>query len=138
MLSREVVEIVCFVLAQSAAMEYYERDVDQIFAGLRKASTTIAEHGTFRGNEKDLLRFVGNAMITRNEIISTLALLDTPQLAWNAEPLDKLFRALRDLFEIEDRYRALTSSRWCRTTSRSSSTSRSKGGASTSSSPSSR
>ena len=107
MLSREVVEIVCFVLAQSAAMEYYERDVDQIFAGLRKASTTIAEHGTFRGNEKDLLRFVGNAMITRNEIISTLALLDTPQLAWNAEPLDKLFRALRDLFEIEDRYRAL-------------------------------
>ena len=106
-LGREIVEIVCFVLAQSAAMEYYERDVDQIFAGLRKASTTIAERGTFRGDEKDLLRFVGNAMITRNEIISTLALLDTPQLAWNAEPLDKLFRALRDLFEIEDRYRAL-------------------------------
>lgn len=106
-LSREVVEIVSFVLAQSAAMEYYERDVDQIFDGLRKASTTIAERGTFRGSEKKLLQFVGSAMITRNEIISTLALLDTPQLAWNSEPLDKLFRSLRDLFEIEDRYRAL-------------------------------
>ena len=106
-LGREVVEIVSFVLAQSAAMEYYERDVDQIFVGLRKASATIAEKGTFHGSEKDMLRFVGSAMITRNEIISTLALLDTPQLAWNAEPLDKLFRALRDLFEIEDRYRAL-------------------------------
>lgn len=106
-LTREVVEIVAFVLAQSAAMEYYERDVDQIFAGVRKATATIAEKGTFRGSEKELLRFVGSAMITRNEIISTLALLDTPQLAWNAEPLDKLFRSLRDLFEIEDRYRAL-------------------------------
>ncbi len=106
-LSREVVEIVAFVLAQSAAMEYYERDVDQIFDGLQKATRQIADKGSFRGNEAALLRFVGSAMITRNEIISTLALLDTPQLAWNSEPLDKLFRALRDLFEIEDRYRAL-------------------------------
>jgi uncharacterized Rmd1/YagE family protein len=106
-LSREVVEIVCFVLAQSAAMEYYERDVDQIFDGLGKATRQIADQGNFRGSERALLKFVGSAMLTRNEIISTLALLDTPQLAWNSEPLDKLFRELRDLFEIEDRYRAL-------------------------------
>lgn len=101
------VEIVALVLAQSVAMEYYEEDVDQILDRLRVITEGLARTGRFRGSVREMMRFVGSGMLTRNQVVFTLSLLDTPQLAWSDESRDKLYRALRAEFEIEDRYRAL-------------------------------
>ncbi len=46
-------------------------------------------------------------MAMRTRVVHTLALLDAPALTWDSETLDRLYRALRASFEIEDRYRAL-------------------------------
>jgi uncharacterized Rmd1/YagE family protein len=50
---------------------------------------------------------VGLGMSTRNQVVYTLSLLDAPDLTWENERLDRLYRGLRATFEIEDRYRAL-------------------------------
>jgi uncharacterized Rmd1/YagE family protein len=105
--SQELIELTAFVLAQSAAMEYYEDDVDRLFARLKGIAEQFAAEGRFTQRRKELLRFVGSAMVTRNEVVFTLSLLDTPTLAWNDEQLDRIYRDLRALFEIGDRYRAL-------------------------------
>jgi uncharacterized Rmd1/YagE family protein len=105
--SQELIELTAFVLAQSAAMEYYEDDVDRLFAHLKGIAEQFAAEGRFAQSRKDLLRFVGSAMVTRNEVVFTLSLLDTPTLAWNDEALDRIYRDLRALLEIGDRYRAL-------------------------------
>lgn len=106
-LTPTVLEVVAFVIGQSVAMEYYEEDVDAILDRLDRIASGLAEMGRFRGSVKELLQFVGRAMLLRNRVIHTLALLDSPELAWNDELIDRLYRELRLSFAVEDRYRAL-------------------------------
>ncbi len=100
-------ELVALVVAQSAAMEYYEEDVDQILQRLKEVSERLAQTGKLSESRRELLRFVGSGMSTHNQVIYTLSLLDTPQLAWEDETLDRLYVGLRTQFEVADRFRAL-------------------------------
>ena len=106
-LDRKVVEMVALVVAQSAAMEYYEEDVDHILARLNKVSESLAQTGKLSARPKELLKFIGSGMSVHNQVIYTLSLLDTPQLAWDDEALDRVYNGLRTQFEIADRFRAL-------------------------------
>ena len=106
-LTQELAELVAFVVAQSAAMEYYEEDVDQILTKLNVESESLAAHGRLRTSVKELLKFIGSGMSTHNQVVFTLALLDTPSLAWDDDALGKVYRDLRQLLEIDDRFRAL-------------------------------
>lgn len=106
-LDRESVELVALVVAQSAAMEYYEEDVDALLAKVQLIARELEERGKAKGGVRDLVRFVGFGMSTRNQVVHTLALLDAPDLVWNDERLDRVYRGLRQTFEIEARYRAL-------------------------------
>ena len=106
-LDRKVVELVALVVAQSAAMEYYEEDVDGILARLNKVSESLAQTGKLSARPKELLKFIGSGMSVHNQVIYTLSLLDTPQLAWDDEALDRVYGGLRTQFEIADRFRAL-------------------------------
>lgn len=101
------VELLSLAIGQSVGMEYYEDSVDELVTQLERSSRRLAESGRFRGNNRELLRFIGRGMTTRTQVVHTLALLDAPALAWDSEPLDRLYRDLRISFAIEDRYRAL-------------------------------
>lgn len=106
-IDRRLVELVALVAAQSAAMEYYEEDVDQVLGRLNKFSEHLAETGKLSARARELLRFIGSGMSTHNQVVFTLSLLDTPQLAWEDETLDRIYGGLRTQFEIADRFRAL-------------------------------
>ena len=106
-LSVEAVELVALVVGQSVGMEYYENDVDRILARIDAVATKLAASGRFRGNVRELTRFIGEGMVLRNRVIHTLALLDAPLLAWDDETLDRVYRELRTSFAIDERYRAL-------------------------------
>ncbi len=107
LLTRELGELTAFVVAQSAAMEYYEEDVDQILAKLNTESEALAQTGKLRTNVREVMRLIGSGMSTHNQVVYTLALLDTPTLAWDDEALGRVYRDLRALLEIDDRFRAL-------------------------------
>lgn len=106
-LDPKAVQLVALVAAQSAAMEYYEEDVDHILARLNKFSENLAQTGKLSARPRELLKFIGSGMSVHNQVIYTLSLLDTPQLAWEDETLDRLYVGLRTQFEIADRFRAL-------------------------------
>jgi required for meiotic nuclear division protein 1 len=101
------VELVSMAIGQSVGMEYYEESIDQLLKRLEGTSRQLAETGGFRGRSRELLSLIGQGMTTRSQVVSTLALLDAPALAWDNEALDRLFRDLRLSFAIEDRYRTL-------------------------------
>jgi uncharacterized Rmd1/YagE family protein len=106
-LDRRVVELVSFVVSQSAAMEYYEEDVDLVLARLNVTAEGLAQTGKLTTSPRDLLKFIGSGMSTHNQVVFTLSLLDTPQLAWEDETLDRIYGGLRMQYEIADRFRAL-------------------------------
>jgi required for meiotic nuclear division protein 1 len=101
------VELVALAVGQSIGMEYYEDTVDSLVVQLESASKRLADSGRLSDKNRELLRFIGRGMAIRTQVVHTLALLDAPALAWDDEPLDKLYRDLRASFAIEDRYRAL-------------------------------
>lgn len=103
----EAVELVALVIGQSAAMEYYEDDVDKILERLDTIASEIAESGKPKLTVRELTRFTGEAMHLRGRVVLTLALLDAPLATWNDESLDRVYGELRTSFAIDDRYRAL-------------------------------
>ncbi len=105
-LSVPVVDVVAEVIAQSVAMDYYAKDVDEIEVRFDKIVDRLRVSGR-SGPVEDLTRFIGLCIAIRNDVISTLALFDKPDDTWENEQLDRLWSALRHMLELDDRYRGL-------------------------------
>jgi required for meiotic nuclear division protein 1 len=100
-------DVIALLLAQSVAIDYYEEDLQEILADLDRRTDRMAARGRIVGSTRQIIRFVGSTISTKNQIIAALAVLDKPSITWEAEHLDRLYRALRAMLEIDDRFRAL-------------------------------
>jgi required for meiotic nuclear division protein 1 len=100
-------EVVALIVAQSAAMEYYERIVDGLFANTDKLVDDLERLGTVTFRVRRLHRFIGQAVGTRGEVLSILHLLDKPDATWDDPAMDRIYDELRAEFDLVDRYHAL-------------------------------
>lgn len=99
--------IVALTVAQSAAMEYYEQLVESLFERTAKLVEVMELRGTVPLRTRPLHRFIGEAIVTRTEVISVLHLLDKPDEAWEDPAMDRIYDDLRAEFDLSDRYSAL-------------------------------
>ncbi|SRR5713101_4158306 len=99
--------IIALTVAQSAAMEYYERMVEAMFDRTNRLVDRLERRGTTPLRTRQLHRFIGEAVGTRSEVISVLHLLDKPDAAWDDPAMDAIYEDLRDEFDLGDRYNAL-------------------------------
>lgn len=106
-LSFEAVSVVALTVAQSAAMEYYERIVDQMFARTDHLVGRLEASGRAPLYTRPLHRFIGTAIGTRNEVLSVLHLLDKPDAVWDDTAADRIYQELRAEFDLADRYTSL-------------------------------
>jgi required for meiotic nuclear division protein 1 len=100
---------VALIVGQSAAMEYYERLVDDLFARTASLVARLERRGTVPVRTTVLHRFIGEAISSRNEVLSILHLLDRPDEIWEDPKLDLIYNDLRSEFDLIDRYQALES-----------------------------
>jgi required for meiotic nuclear division protein 1 len=106
-LDAATLDVISLLLAQSVCIDYYEEDLQEIIANLGRRTDKMARSGRLPGSERDLVKFVGSSIATKNQIIAALAVLDKPAVTWEAEQLDRLFRELRVMLEIDERFKAL-------------------------------
>lgn len=99
--------IVALTVAQSAAMEYYERIVERLATRTSGFVERLERRGTVPFRTRPLHRFIGEAISTRGEVLSVLHLLDKPDAAWDDPAMDRIYDDLRAEFDLVDRYRAL-------------------------------
>ena len=99
--------VVALTVAQSAAMEYYEQVVDSLFARTGRMVERMEVRGTVPVRTKPLVRFIGEAITNRNEVLSVLHLLDKPDATWEDPAMDRIYDDLRTEFDLADRYAAL-------------------------------
>ncbi len=99
--------IVALTVAQSAAMEYYERIVEDLFARTGALVERLERRGTVPFRTRPLHRFIGEAIATRTEVLSVLHLLDKPEAAWEDSAMDRIYEDLRAEFDLVVRYAAL-------------------------------
>jgi uncharacterized Rmd1/YagE family protein len=99
--------VIALIVAQSAAMEYYERIVEEMFARTDRLVERLEKRGTVAWGTNPLHRFIGFAVGTRLEVLSVLHLLDKPDEAWDDPGIDRIYDRLRAEFDLVDRYGAL-------------------------------
>jgi uncharacterized Rmd1/YagE family protein len=103
----ERASVVALTVAQSAAMEYYDRIVDQMFVQTDKLVDRLEKVGTMPLSTRPLHRFIGAAVGTRSEVLSILHLLDRPDALWDDPIADSIYEQLRAEFDLVDRYQSL-------------------------------
>jgi uncharacterized Rmd1/YagE family protein len=106
-LSYEIVKIVCMLLAESTALEYYENLIENLLVKTNAFSKTLRRQGRMLESTEDLIKFIGLCMDTKQEIISNLYIVDSPDETWESVELDKMHQELKTMMEIDVRYRAL-------------------------------
>ena len=99
--------VVALTVAQSAAMEYYERIVEEMFARTDQLVQRLEKEGTVSLRTRPQHRFIGAAISTRNEVLTILHLLDKPDEAWEDAGMNQIYDELRAEFDLVDRYQAL-------------------------------
>jgi uncharacterized Rmd1/YagE family protein len=106
-LSLEGAQVVAMTVAQSAAMDYYDRIVDGMFSQTDRLVERLERAGRAPFATRPLHRFIGTAIGTRNEVLSILHMLDKPEAIWEDMTADRIYEVLRVEFDLSDRYMAL-------------------------------
>jgi uncharacterized Rmd1/YagE family protein len=99
--------VVALIVAQSAAMEYYERIVEELFSRTHALVEPLEKHGSVPLRTRRLHQFIGQAIATRSEVFTVLTLLDKPDATWDDPALDRIYDDLRAEFDLIDRYGSL-------------------------------
>ena len=106
-LTPERASVVALTIAQSAAMEYYEGAVEQMFEQTARRVDRLEDRGTVSFRTRSLHRFIGAAVATRSEVLSVLHLFDKPDAAWDDPGAEVIYTQLRAEFDLVDRHQAL-------------------------------
>ncbi len=106
-LTYDSVKLASVLLAQSTALEYYEILIEDLMEKTNKFSRRLEEQGRFLEENEDLIKFIGKCLNTRQEIISNLYIVDSPDEIWENNELERLFTDLKAILDIDVRYRAL-------------------------------
>jgi required for meiotic nuclear division protein 1 len=106
-LTAERAGVVALVVAQSAAMEYYERIVERMFASTASVVDRLEERGTVPLRTRPLHRFIGTAIGSRSEVLAVLHLLDKPDATWDDPVMEEIYEELRREFDLVDRFTSL-------------------------------
>ena len=53
------------------------------------------------------MKFIGKSLNTKNNIVDTFYIFDSPDLAWEDDEIDKIHKYLSHLFDLNSRYREI-------------------------------
>lgn len=101
------IELLALILAQSTSLEYFEIKVDEMLRLTSDIGHALKERGTLMQRSKNIKQFIGQCITTKQQLVSSLYLLDKPDATWNDQILDTLYRDASDMFEIKERYKTL-------------------------------
>ncbi len=106
-LTRDHVAVTALTVAQSAALEFLEKNTEQVLDTSSNLFVNVAASGRLPMDLRKILKLIGSTVNTRQEIVTKLAILDAPDETWKSKELDHLYRDVRDNFEIDLRFRAV-------------------------------
>lgn len=103
----KVIRIAMFNLAQSVAMDHYHAITEQLLAEVKGFTYHLEMTGRLNISRKNMLRFIGKALNTQNEVAENIYIFDAPELVWDDEYLDKLHQGLIKHFDLRVRFSEL-------------------------------
>jgi required for meiotic nuclear division protein 1 len=103
-LDDKVIRIAMFNLAQSMALDYYHGVSETLLTEVKGFANELQLTGKLKISRKNMMRFIGKALSTQNEIAENIYIFDAPELVWDDEYLDKLQQGLMKHFDLRVRF----------------------------------
>lgn len=97
------VDIVSFAIAKSVALERIEQRLDQLLDQMEEVITRLRQ-GRFSLSDRQLAHLAGTILDFRYRSISHLMILDPPEITWEEEDADRIYRSVAANFELPQRF----------------------------------
>jgi required for meiotic nuclear division protein 1 len=102
-----MIRIAMFNLAQSVAIDHHHIVAENLLTEVKGFANQLEQTGTLRIGRKNMLRFLGRALNTQNDIAENIYIFDAPEQVWDDEYLDKLHQGLIKHFDLRLRFSEL-------------------------------
>lgn len=96
-------EIISTVLAKSVALESVEADIEVLLDDIEVLIDRL-ESGNLSARDKSMAQTSARILTFKYKTLSTIMLLDKPDITWDNEDAAGLYREITHLFELGDRY----------------------------------
>ena len=100
----KVIRITMFNLAQSVALDRYHDVTETLLTEVKGFANQLEATGKLKISRKNMMRFIGRALNTQNDIAENIYIFDAPDLVWDDEYLDKLNQGLSKHFDLKVRF----------------------------------
>jgi required for meiotic nuclear division protein 1 len=108
-INEEVIKIGLLNIAQSVALDFYAKETDDLLEKVKKFTNDLEQNGKLTISKKNMLRFIGRSLNTKNRILENLYIFDSPDVVWDNGYLDKIYTGLSKVFELRNRYKEIES-----------------------------
>ncbi len=106
-LTKQAVELVSLVLAQSTALEFFENQVVSLLKEVEKISFLASKKRISRVSERQVLPLIESTMRIKRKLIGSVYLLEKPEMTWTSKEMDELYESTSNMFELKDRFKNL-------------------------------
>ncbi len=103
-LDEKVIRIVMLNLAQSVALDFYHQVSENLLTEIKGFTRDLEITGKLSLGRRNMMRFIGRALNTQNDIADNIYIFDAPDLVWDDEYLDKLHIGLMKHFDLRVRF----------------------------------
>jgi hypothetical protein len=100
-------DAIALLLAQSAALERYEREAERLLEDVGAIARELASAGRPPQGSKRMVQRVGQIAADRLELARWFYLVDRPEVTWEQPDVAALYDALFQNLELEQRHRAM-------------------------------
>jgi uncharacterized Rmd1/YagE family protein len=100
------IDIICFVIAKSVALERIEERVDAVFDEVEVLIGNLGK-GKLELPDRDMARLASSILSFKFTSIAHIMVLDKPDITWDDPAADRLYLTMARLFELNQRYQEI-------------------------------
>lgn len=100
----KVIRITMLNLAQSVALDRYHEVTENLLTEIKSITNNLELTGKLKLNRSSMMKFIGRALNTQNDIAENIYVFDAPEMVWEDEYLDKLHQGLTKYFDLRTRF----------------------------------
>ena len=104
---RDRLQLLAEVMSKAAMLSFQERRSAGEFDRIEPLAQDLADDGRFSVRSQELMRAVGNMLLSEHRLTSRAEVMDKPELLWSNSHLEGLHARLEGDYEIIDRAKAL-------------------------------
>jgi uncharacterized Rmd1/YagE family protein len=103
----ERLQIVADVLSKSLVLAHHEAQLATTFDRIDRLAIQIKQRGQGGRRVRELVRQVGDVLLTQHRMVGRVAAGDKPDLLWDRPDLERLYARLADEYELPERGEAV-------------------------------